>query len=674
MKKLLLLLVSVFFLQGCANRRKPAEKAPPVRIVLSDLDKDGEAEVVIENDYLKLVALLPQGKGVEKYDTRFVWGGCITDVISKPTGLNHVIGKYYRDGDIDWNHPHYLGLPDQFEKRVSLDATEVMQSELLIGVGILARQKSPTGKWSKWTLAKTAPWTFQVEDRADGGKTARFTQNLTTDYGYAYELTRRIRVEPESSVFRIETTLRNTGNKPIHTDWYLHPFFAYGGYGGECWQEIPLSIGEKTGARTESYALPTMQSPGTVWGWLTSPELGGESWFATGGGGKELFFAARWDFPLLRLRNWLRGHTYAIEPFTKIDLPPGKDSTWGMDIILGSGMSRVAHVNRHGAFDARMPKADQFEILFMPTTPIAKGNIHIRIESQDGVGIFDETRKIKNCEAGATRRIPVDVLLPDESPVRVQVTVTEGTAKRMQAARIINPQKAVPGPPAKRLAGKRVLIVSDSNDRTRRNELLYLCAALRREGASIESASPAKLPALSPFDAVVLLSATGLDFGDLRRYVESGGGLFATAPFDISLRPLLPIDGIPERIEMTDRPKMPERSGDPRAENIPALRNHLVPGIEHPIHQGLPLYPQTYQSIGTFYRVKAKRDSAVVLRYSHGSSPALVIDSKKRIAAFMSPLAWGEPPHWILWGAFSEYHRELMTRIVIWCCGGEKGT
>ncbi|MEW6354835.1 MAG: hypothetical protein AB1696_00800 [Planctomycetota bacterium] len=677
MRKTISLFAAIILLHGCAkppSPAAPAEKLPPIRIDKVDLDQDGEAEVVIENDCLKLIALLPQSKGVEKYETRFVWGGWITDAISKPVGLNHMVGRYFRHGDIDWDHAHYLGLPDQFEKTILLDETETLRKELLIGVGVLSREKGPAAKGAKWTLAETAPWTFKVEDRPDGAKIACFTQNLNTSYGYAYELTRRILVEPERSVFRIETTLRNTGAKPIDTDWYLHPFFAYGGYGGECWQEIPLALGDKGEVRRESFALPTMQPPGTVWGWLTPPELGGENWFATGGGEKELFFAARWEFPLLRLRNWLRGRTYAIEPFTKIDLLPGKEATWGMDIILGSGLSQVAHVDRQGAFDARISKPDQFEILFMPTAPIEDGLVHIRIESLGGVGIFDETRPIKKCAAGSTCRVPVDVLLPDDRPVRVKIAVTVEAKKLIEASRVVNPRGAARGPSMKRLAGKRVLIVADSNDPTRRNELLYLCAALGREGASIESASPSKLPALSPFHVVVLLSAADLDAGGLRRYLEAGGGLFATAPFAMSLQPMLPTGGMPEPVERVERPPMPQRSGDPQAENIPALRIHLVPGIEHPIRRGLPLYPETVQSIGRFYHVKPGRGADVVLRYTDGHAPALILDSGKRVAVFMSPLAWGEPAHWILWGTFSEYHRELMIRIVIWCCEKGKAT
>jgi len=88
----------------------------------------------------------------------------------------------------------------------------------------------------------------------------------------------------------------------------------------------------------------------------------------------------------------------------------------------------------------------------------------------------------------------------------------------------------------------------------------------------------------------------------------------------------------------------------------------------------LPLYHDANQSIARFYRVKQAKGSAVVLRYTNGSSPALILDSERRVAAFMSPLAWGQPPHWILWGTFSEYHRELMTRIVAWCCGEKEGT
>jgi len=664
-------MIVLLFLCGCRAEREnagPTETGKTLKIEQVDLDEDGETEVLIENEYLKLVALLPQTKREEKYATRFVWGGWITDVIFKPTKLSHMVGEYFRHGDIDWDHRHYLGLPDQFEKTIPLEETDTVRKELLIGVGVLSRKKSPQGKWSKRRLEQTAPWEFGVAER-NGTRAIQFQQRLATTYGHAYQLVRSIHVAPGRSTFRMETTLRNTGTKPIDTDWYLHPFFAFGGYEGECWQEIPLRLGEGKPTRAQSFAMPIMKGTGTVWGWLTPPELGGKSWFATGNRGKGMFFGAAWGFPLLRVRNWLRGHTYAIEPFTKIDLAPGKEATWSMDIVLGSGMWRAVDVNRHGALDIRMTKDGACEVVFMPTQRRSGAVVHAQAEGRKGLFQFNKKAVLPVCTPDEPGRVVLDIPPNKNESLRVSAAIVDGNETLLEGCRALGRDEGDPLEPRKRLCGKKGLLVVDPKDRGRRNVPPYLSAALGREGMALDQVSPAELPAdLKPYDVVLLLGVTGVPADRIEAYLKSGGSLFATPPFDEKLLPLLPVEGKPELVERCEWPTMPRQSGDAKAENIPALRVHLEPVGDRPITAGLPFYPATFQSIARLYRTKEKPGSRVVIRYSTDRLPALILSPKNRTAVFMSPLTWGQPAHWILWGTFSEHHRELVTRIVAWCC------
>lgn len=644
---------------GCEDNEVAVRKA--------DLDKDGEAEVVVENAYLRMTAFLPHTKREEKYATRFIWGGWISDVIYKPAGLTTTVGKYLPPRNTDWPDPFNFGLPDQFEKTLPLEETDQLRRELLIGVGVLARRKSPDGKWSKSALETSAPWSFDVETQAGGVKALRFAQDMPVQSGYGYRLRRTILVAPNSSSFHIETSLRNTGEKAMDTDWYLHPFFAFGCYEG-CWQEIPLSLGPGQPVRRESFLMPIMAPKGTVWGWLTPMEMDGKQWYATGCGTKGLFFATRWDFPLLRLRNWLSGRTYAIEPFTKIDLPPGQEKTWGMDFVMGSGMARAVDVDRHGALDLRLPEGGPWEAVFLPARRLPQGaELRVRGLNKQGAELLAEKIALPPCAPDRPAHVGLKqiALRPDVSQVSAAVLL--GQEKGPEGARSVGERPL--GPP-NRLTGKRSLLAADPKDPMQKNAILYLTAVLAEEGMKVDQALPSELPAdLKGYDVVIALGAMGLPVDRIAGYLASGGALFAAAPLDEALLRLLPISGKPESVEMKEWPKMPVQSGDPRAENIPALRVHLVKAGDHPLTQGLPFYPETDQSVARFWRVGAKPDAQVALRYSTDQSPALVVSADGRIAVLLSPVMWGEPSHWILWGAFAEYHRELMVRIVGGCCG-----
>ena len=46
-----------------------------VEVIFSDIDGDGEREVVVENAYLRAVLRFPEKLGYAFYKGRFTWGG-----------------------------------------------------------------------------------------------------------------------------------------------------------------------------------------------------------------------------------------------------------------------------------------------------------------------------------------------------------------------------------------------------------------------------------------------------------------------------------------------------------------------------------------------------------------------------------------------------------------------
>ena len=639
---------------GCAS----------VRVVRSDLENDGEQEVVLENEYLRVVAMHPRTHGVKKHRRRFVWGGRIVDLVFKPTGRNYVIPTYEGRQETGPLTLGGSGLPDQFDKQVPFTDVDGNTRRLLIGVGVVDNRGRPVA---------TPQWEFWTEDLAAGGKAACFRQRLRTEAGPGYELVRRLLLHPHSAGLTIETTLVNTGTTPLDTDWYLHPFWRFHGDGMTPWQVVPLALGPDGPVRVEAYDLPATderigEQAVRVFGWLRPDEVGHGSFLATGGrGGDNPFFGLCWDFPLLRLRTWIHGATYALEPCTKIDLEPGERTTLRCHAVLGAGLDGATAVQREGAVRLQPLGEGRLKATWLPAAPTAATSVEVKVVDADGKPLVSKTVALAAAAPDAPAGAVVDLGgLPVDGSISATVALADGGGAR--AVRPIRPGLAA-GPLDAGLRGRSVLLVGDPENRKRARELAYLSAALKWAGARVRHAAPHELPAdLDGFDVVALLGVTESGTPErLAAYVRKGGGLFVAAPLAGDLAGLLPVQGEPDLVEYSYYPRVPVESGHPRAENIPAERAHLQAAGAHPITAGLPFHPATNQCIGRLWQVQPRAGARVLLRYTRPESPALVLDAEQRVAVLLSPVGWGTRPAWILWGTVGEYHRALLLRTLAWC-------
>jgi len=590
------------------------EREADVAVVEADLDNDGEPELVIENDYLKLVALMPKTKGAEKYATRFVWGGWLTDILFKPADANFVVGGFYPRGTVTYK-PGIYGFPDEFEKRVVMEDTPAKRRHLKIGVGVLESELGGGGRWSPAKLAEPVPWKVAIEDVPIGLKHITFTQSFDSPDGFGYRLTKRLIVPERSASFRIEVSLANSGQKELDTDWYAHPFFSVAGYGGPAWQEIPYAvkawIGDdlRTLIEREAHALPIMAEPGTVWGWLTPSEMGHETWCATGAWGPDIFLAMKWDYAhrqakpqkdrFLRVRNWLYGNTYALEPFVKIaGLRPGETQSWSLDVFVGQGLKNISSIGNLGVLSVDTSDPARLAVSFAPAQPLK--DLSIRVQAIDPRG--RTVKKLSASVPSARPDLPATVsFIPPYSlqPLTLRTSVVQagrvltGSSDILwrveQASRLLPSRTRTPAPPS-----VKVLVATSGAKEDR--ELLYVESALKWAGIAHDVCPANQLPEdLSAYKSlfVLALDAVPASTGEkIRRFVASGGGLFVVAPGPLSRTPaadILPVDilteaGEPKTIR-TDYwpPDVIQRSGEAFVEDVWKLRSHLVKAAAAPV-------------------------------------------------------------------------------------------
>jgi len=693
----------------------PPIPEPKVSVFEQDLDKDGEPEIVVQSDYLTLVILKPAASSEEKFGRRFVWGGWITDLIFRPTGTNFLVGGTEPDVKLNWDRKP-CGLPDQFEKRLVVETNGDERKEILVGVGVVRAERRESGRWAVASLVRAPEWEYGVSILRGGRRVLTFEQKLR-EGRWGYRLAKRLIFTEKSSAFRMELTLENTGENVIDTDWYLHPFFSFAGH-GTAWQTIPYRVPIKFGDEDrpmvlrQAAALPVMDRPGVVWGWLTSHrgdskhgELGGERWCATGAWGKDVFMGMSWDFhwdsgprpgdQFLRLRNWLNSDVYALEPFTDIELQPGEVRSWHVDVTAGSGMSGASRVSRRGALHVEPfgGGLNAVQVTFAPSRPMDE--IEVRFAWKQPAA--KEPQSVSRSLGSAAPDQPVSTVF-DLGDAELPISATtwimrKGKLLEASSDHILPEERRFDTSPPTARPGGPVLVVTTETDKGR--EAAYVRGCVRWAGLRAESCSVAQMPAdLRRYSAVLAVTpdpVPGEAGARLAEYVRAGGGLVACAPQGLADSPaaaVLPVvferrDGKPIAPFIDVFSWTPALSGDPDAENVWQVRAHLRPTQPHPITSRLPWWPGSYQSIARLCLVRAKPEALPLLTYAlppklsswpgvEQGSPALVVwqAGRGRVAAFMSPVYWGNPPHWVLWGRFAECHRQLITRMLLWA-GGE---
>ena len=256
---------------------------------MADLDEDGEPEVVLENEYLKVGVLTGKaplnppeklnanGKSIpNKYARRFNWGGWIWEVSYKPTCREWFVHE-------NTDSENWFGIPECFEEAIRMKELEPGKYAVLVpgigtatGLGQCFRESFKEIEYVPWEmrLECEANGAWQEKTPAFGPASAwrlRFSQKIDTPYGYGCACEKIIVMRTGLSRLEIQRSIKNTGRQPWRTTWFTHGFWGQGENNrldSDCWSTIPIRYLHNRTIDTER-AFLTNFMPGNYWGPIT---------------------------------------------------------------------------------------------------------------------------------------------------------------------------------------------------------------------------------------------------------------------------------------------------------------------------------------------------------------------------------------------------------------------
>jgi hypothetical protein len=300
--------------------------------------------VVLKNDKLKVKVYLPDPEKGFYRGTRFDRAGVLGEI----GFAGHTIFGPWKDTHDPTNHDDILGPVEEFgmEKPLGYDEAKVGGTFLKFGVGELEKPKEEKYNFAgKYKVVKPAEWT-----RTDKREPVELKAGIKPEQmigwameqeanGYSYQYTKVLAVGGDTLV--ILHHLKNTGEKPITTDFYNHNFFnvdadpvgpnysfAFSFEVGT--KDLRGKFGELVEAKGKELRFKDKLSDGFVMAGLTGfdPKRGHNT-FEMRHAPSKVSVEVGFGYPLAKFNVWGIKTTICPEPFMQIEnLQPGQEKVW----------------------------------------------------------------------------------------------------------------------------------------------------------------------------------------------------------------------------------------------------------------------------------------------------------------------------------------------------------
>lgn len=209
------------------------------------------------------------------------------------------------------------GLPDVFQPTLHPVDTPDGDPVLVPGVGWIRWHKHVLERRKPDALLEAAKWEWSINGNRFESRTRQ------EGHGQRFSLQRNIQVNEGS--FRLETEIRNTGDKPVHIRMFAHPFFPVPGSDGFCCV-LPegCSVQQNPGYELDGFRL--IRKPSHDW------KEGHFDWIYWPAGKQFEMYQKMPDGHMSVTSNyepstvavWSNANTFSVEPFIERVIEPGE--------------------------------------------------------------------------------------------------------------------------------------------------------------------------------------------------------------------------------------------------------------------------------------------------------------------------------------------------------------
>ena len=294
---------------------------------------DNFPKAILECGELRVQIYLPdKNKGYYR-GTRFEGSG----IVRQAEFAGHTYFAEFRTPHHPTGHDDICGTAEEFGMDDPLGYEDAKPGEpfLKIGVGVLERPDGePYHFFGTYKIVTPGEWKVKaVGDRIE------FQQEIQGPRGWAYQYTKVIELSDREPKFTIARTLKNSGEKTIHTTHYGHNFvqidnlppgkgyslsFAFDPKFGEKFQ--PQGCLELAGGDLNFTA--NLSEDKAIWGPLTGFQQREDNRVTirqqSAGAAVEIVT----DQPAEKFVLYSSGPAVCPEPFVRINIAPGKEFLW----------------------------------------------------------------------------------------------------------------------------------------------------------------------------------------------------------------------------------------------------------------------------------------------------------------------------------------------------------
>jgi hypothetical protein len=286
---------------------------------------------VLAGDGVQLI-LHPPDAGTGSYrGTRFDWSG----IVATAEVGGHTVFGYWKSTHDPLNHDDVPGTAEEFghDEPLNFSAAPAGGTFVKIGVGELVKPDDKKYQFGRrYPIAKAGAWKVTTDERS-----VEFRQALSHPSGYAYLYTKRVELAPKGFVIR--RTLANAGTKPIDSDHYGHNFLTVDGDPIGPNYALRFPFPPRAAAPEGLRNIAAIRGDRLVF--LNPLTRGHVQSRIEGFGAKaednrvtvehrpsKLAMTIVNDRPLLKFNFWSVPTTLCPEPYVRIQVDPGRETSW----------------------------------------------------------------------------------------------------------------------------------------------------------------------------------------------------------------------------------------------------------------------------------------------------------------------------------------------------------